>query len=208
LGDRAALEEMRHSAGEPPRASAARDGCASLTVVNIAVGMTARPTPFGGFAAWLLTRSNRGGGARTPDLRFWRPPLYQLSYAPLMPGLYCGVVMPVWTRQKAGHRSLEAGALPVERRPWVGADCIGAFRASLSNTLRVCSGVRSGSSSPCSRSSSRRRRLPRSSAPAAARKDGSSRSARWLSGPGWARSRCPHFAPPEEKGGAHRILPS
>ena len=24
----------------------------------------------------------RGGGTRTPDLRFWRPPLYQLSYAP------------------------------------------------------------------------------------------------------------------------------
>src|SRR5262249_7541099 len=26
----------------------------------------------------------RGGGTRTPDLRFWRPPLYQLSYAPLL----------------------------------------------------------------------------------------------------------------------------
>ena len=25
----------------------------------------------------------RGGGTRTPDLRFWRPPLYQLSYAPV-----------------------------------------------------------------------------------------------------------------------------
>ena len=25
---------------------------------------------------------SRGGGTRTPDLRFWRPPLYQLSYAP------------------------------------------------------------------------------------------------------------------------------
>ena len=24
----------------------------------------------------------RGGGTRTPGLRFWRPPLYQLSYAP------------------------------------------------------------------------------------------------------------------------------
>jgi hypothetical protein len=28
------------------------------------------------------TRRNRGGGTRTPGLRFWRPPLYQLSYAP------------------------------------------------------------------------------------------------------------------------------
>ena len=26
--------------------------------------------------------SSRGGGTRTPGLRFWRPPLYQLSYAP------------------------------------------------------------------------------------------------------------------------------
>ena len=26
--------------------------------------------------------SDRGGGTRTPGLRFWRPPLYQLSYAP------------------------------------------------------------------------------------------------------------------------------
>jgi uncharacterized protein YndB with AHSA1/START domain len=32
---------------------------------------------------------DRGGGTRTPDLRFWRPPLYQLSYAPafLLAGL-------------------------------------------------------------------------------------------------------------------------
>jgi hypothetical protein len=29
----------------------------------------------------------RGGGARTPDLRFWRPPLYQLSYTPRAPGV-------------------------------------------------------------------------------------------------------------------------
>src|SRR5579884_4333903 len=26
---------------------------------------------------------SRGGGTRNPDLRFWRPPLYQLSYAPV-----------------------------------------------------------------------------------------------------------------------------
>lgn len=28
-------------------------------------------------------QASRGGGTRTPDLRFWRPPLYQLSYAPV-----------------------------------------------------------------------------------------------------------------------------
>jgi hypothetical protein len=31
--------------------------------------------------------SSRGGGTRTPGLRFWRPPLYQLSYAPRVEGL-------------------------------------------------------------------------------------------------------------------------
>ena len=28
------------------------------------------------------TRIGRSGGTRTPDLRFWRPLLYQLSYTP------------------------------------------------------------------------------------------------------------------------------
>ena len=35
---------------------------------------------------WLYECS-RGGGTRTPGLRFWRPPLYQLSYAPGLMGL-------------------------------------------------------------------------------------------------------------------------
>ena len=29
-----------------------------------------------------IIRSCTGGEARTPDTRFWRPVLYQLSYAP------------------------------------------------------------------------------------------------------------------------------
>jgi hypothetical protein len=37
--------------------------------------------------AWTMgsrpLEPDRGGGTRTPDLRFWRPPLYQLSYAPI-----------------------------------------------------------------------------------------------------------------------------
>src|SRR5688572_29746194 len=28
------------------------------------------------------TKAGRGGGSRTPSLRFWRPTLYQLSYTP------------------------------------------------------------------------------------------------------------------------------
>ncbi len=33
----------------------------------------------------LSGENGRGRGARTPDLRFWRPPLYQLSYTPSRP---------------------------------------------------------------------------------------------------------------------------
>ena len=29
--------------------------------------------------------NGRGRGTRTPGLRFWRPPLYQLSYTPIRP---------------------------------------------------------------------------------------------------------------------------
>ena len=29
-------------------------------------------------------KDGRGRGVRTPDLRFWRPPLYQLSYTPMV----------------------------------------------------------------------------------------------------------------------------
>ena len=31
---------------------------------------------------FILTQSGRSGGTRTHGLRFWRPPLYQLSYTP------------------------------------------------------------------------------------------------------------------------------
>ena len=37
--------------------------------------------------AFWLYECSRGGGTRTPGLRFWRPPLYQLSYAPGLMGL-------------------------------------------------------------------------------------------------------------------------
>ena len=40
-----------------------------------------RKTGFHFFASRSWT--GRGGGSRTPGLRFWRPPLYQLSYAPV-----------------------------------------------------------------------------------------------------------------------------
>ena len=40
----------------------------------------------------------RGRGARTPDLRFWRPPLYQLSYTPSSNRAACVIAPPhlIW----------------------------------------------------------------------------------------------------------------
>ena len=91
---------------------------------------------------------------------------------------------------------LETGALPIELRPWVGVDCIGASRAvpklgtrRPSITLRACSGTRSGfSSAPSQRSLPGRPSRP-SSAPVTRRKDGSSPPLRSCSRPGSARSR-------------------
>ena len=37
---------------------------------------------YGSVRPFALEMVSRGGGTRTPDLRFWRPPLYQLSYTP------------------------------------------------------------------------------------------------------------------------------
>jgi hypothetical protein len=37
---------------------------------------------YGSTVRFALQIPSRGGGTRTPGLRFWRPPLYQLSYAP------------------------------------------------------------------------------------------------------------------------------
>src|SRR5690242_19522552 len=50
--------------------------------------------------------TSRGGGTRTPDLRFWRPPLYQLSYAPL-PRIQCTPV--VFRSGRLQHELAEVG---------------------------------------------------------------------------------------------------
>ena len=39
-----------------------------------------------------LNQADRGDRARTCDLRFWRPPLYQLSYAPLSSEIVVGLL--------------------------------------------------------------------------------------------------------------------
>src|SRR5580693_7958576 len=64
------------------------------------LGRQHRLGPYGSyFSAFQEPRlsSGRSGGARTPNPRFWRPVLYQLSYTPIlerMPGLNPGVAAP------------------------------------------------------------------------------------------------------------------
>ncbi len=53
--------------------------------------------------------SSRGGGTRTPDLRFWRPPLYQLSYAPVSVG-QCTERVSAAPRPSTAVRSARAAA--------------------------------------------------------------------------------------------------
>ena len=43
---------------------------------------------FKGFFIFIITYFGRSGGNRTPNLRFWRPALYQLSYTPIPKGAY------------------------------------------------------------------------------------------------------------------------
>ena len=51
---------------------------------------------------------DRGGGTRTPNRRFWRPVLYQLSYAP-------GSALPwLGTDLNRRHPRFQRGALPTE----------------------------------------------------------------------------------------------
>ncbi len=55
--------------------------------------------------------NGRGRGARTPDLRFWRPPLYQLSYTPSSPptalARFCAAPS-AWGSFKAAWPALQA----------------------------------------------------------------------------------------------------
>ena len=67
------------------------------TIVSFRVGQTTLRTSlraswinWNGFFMLFSLRLNfigRGGGDRTHDLRFWRPPLYHLSYTPSMVGV-------------------------------------------------------------------------------------------------------------------------
>src|ERR687894_3153412 len=66
------------------------------------LGPASTPPPFCGCCGLLVAEPrllptmsshgfasrSRAGGTRTPDLRFWRPLLYQLSYCPLFADLY------------------------------------------------------------------------------------------------------------------------
>src|SRR3954454_23663026 len=88
------------------------------------------------------SRASRGGGTRTPDLRFWRPPLYQLSYAPVR----WASVPSAFSRSP----SFACARLLGERRGSRVLPLHGSASAPLT-TLRACSGTRSERSSPFSR---------------------------------------------------------
>ena len=54
--------------------------------------------------AFSLYECSRGGGTRTPGLRFWRPPLYQLSYAPGLARIVARLIWNPCSREAAaGH---------------------------------------------------------------------------------------------------------
>src|SRR5579864_247218 len=58
--------------------------CAGVVVRCIRFGLVGSVGTV--FAMLLILESGRGGATRTPDPRFWRPLLYQLSYTPLPVG--------------------------------------------------------------------------------------------------------------------------
>src|ERR1700730_11251102 len=51
--------------------------------VKIAVKLDSTTGPAARKGRFQIRNTGRGGGTRTPDLRFWRPPLFQLSSAPI-----------------------------------------------------------------------------------------------------------------------------
>ena len=66
----------------------------------------------------LLNSAGRGGGPRTPNLRFWRPPLCQLSYSPFE--TFISVAVNRWQGRRASNPQplvLETSALPIELLP-------------------------------------------------------------------------------------------
>src|SRR2546429_369976 len=100
--------------------------------------------------AWVRLREegSRGGGTRTPGLRFWRPPLYQLSYAPefvahcspaefaVLPGFArwglhrCASTQPAC---KSSSRREAVPGLQARVRPWAERILAVAFPESLSS---------------------------------------------------------------------------
>ena len=53
-----------------------------IATAPLSPGLSRTPARFLAPSQLIALRRDRGGRTRTCDLRFWRPPLYQLSYAP------------------------------------------------------------------------------------------------------------------------------
>jgi hypothetical protein len=69
--------------------------------------------------SWTLDRG-RPGGNRTPNLRFWRPPLCQLSYWPTSIGenTFSRNPAPAYAGKKRGLLTLDQGRLLTAGRPF------------------------------------------------------------------------------------------
>ena len=79
------LTQLRHAIRRRPQAplpvrAADREGQGGA----FHLGAAAAPLAPRVAATGTAHGASRGGGTRTPDLRFWRTPLYQLSYAPVL----------------------------------------------------------------------------------------------------------------------------
>ena len=115
----------------------------SLTPQSSRRGLNPRPHPYQGCALPLSYASrcsrasgDRGGGTRTPNRRFWRPVLYQLSYAPT-----------TWlgTDSNRRHPRFQRGALPTELPSRAGhASPAVASRADRPARARGAGGTSSG----------------------------------------------------------------
>ena len=96
-------------------AEAGEEGGEGAAVGELTSGGPARQGSADGADKAAGGRWNRGGGTRTPGLRFWRPPLYQLSYAPLFGAIVSAVQ----------SRSASARAASLARRGQVAVQSTG-----------------------------------------------------------------------------------
>ena len=71
-----------------PKARPPQDRVSASSTTSAQEQLIGRRRVFGEACLRLRVRNGRSGGTRTPDRRFWRPLLSQLSYTPRIQGKY------------------------------------------------------------------------------------------------------------------------